>query len=68
MIRRWGALAGRINRQIGHPPPVLDTMLAATALQADPYLVTRNTRDVLRTGAVVLNPWEDNPSKFPFLG
>jgi predicted nucleic acid-binding protein len=65
VIRRWGALSGRIKRETGHPPAVVDTMLAATALEAELYLVTRNTRDVLRTGAVVFNPWEDEASQFP---
>jgi predicted nucleic acid-binding protein len=65
VIRRWGALSGRIKRETGHPPPVLDTMLAATALEAELYLVTRNTKDVSRTGAVVFNPWEDDASRFP---
>ena len=68
VIRRWGALSGRIKRETGHPPPVLDAMLAATALEANVYLVTRNTKDVLRTGVVVFNPWEDDTSKFPLSG
>jgi hypothetical protein len=59
IMRRWGALAGRVKRETGHPPPVLDTLLAATALEADLYLVTRNTKDVMRSGANILNPWED---------
>jgi predicted nucleic acid-binding protein len=67
VMRRWGALSGRIKRDTGHPPPVLDTMLAATALESDIYLVTRNTKDLLRTGAVVFNPWEDDASKFPIM-
>jgi predicted nucleic acid-binding protein len=64
VIRRWGALAGRIKRETGHPPPVIDTLLAATALEAGLYLVTRNMRDVRRTGVMTFNPWEDDPSKF----
>jgi predicted nucleic acid-binding protein len=67
VIRRWGRLSGRIKREAGHPPPVLDTLLAATALEAELYLVTRNTKDVFRTGAVVFNPWEDDPAAFPLL-
>jgi predicted nucleic acid-binding protein len=63
-IRRWGALAGRIRRETGHPPPVLDTLLAATALEADLYLVTRNTKDVIRSGAAIFNPWEDDAANF----
>jgi predicted nucleic acid-binding protein len=65
VVRRWGALAGRIRRDTGHPPPVIDTLIAATALEAKLYLVTRNTRDVAHTGAVVFNPWTDDPALFP---
>jgi len=68
IMRRWGVLAGRIKRETGHPPPVLDTLLAATALETDLYLVTRNTKDVIRSGAVVINPWEDDPSEFAIVG
>lgn len=38
--------------------PVADGLLAATALVHDLVLVTRNTRDVERTGARLLNPFE----------
>jgi toxin FitB len=63
VIRRWGAIAGRIKRETGHPPPVIDTLLAATALEANLYLVTRNTKDVTATGAVLFNPWDDDPAR-----
>ncbi len=65
VMRRWGALAGRIKRDIGHPPQIIDTLLAATALENSLYLVTRNIKDVPHTGAVVFNPWEDDPALFP---
>lgn len=67
VVRRWGAIAGRIKRDTGHPPPVIDTLLAATALEAKLYLVTRNTKDVQHTGAAVFNPWEDDVAGFPLL-
>jgi predicted nucleic acid-binding protein len=38
------------------PLPTVDGLLAATALVHDLVLVTRNTRDVLQTGARVLDP------------
>lgn len=38
--------------------PVADGLLAATALVHDLVLVTRNTRDVERSGARLLNPFE----------
>ncbi|GAB2649425.1 PIN domain-containing protein [Kribbella swartbergensis] len=48
---------GRLNA--GSPLPVVDGLLAATALVHDWTLVTRNTADVERTGARVLNPIEN---------
>lgn len=65
IVRRWGALAGRIKRDTGHPPSVIDTLIAATAIEAQLYLVTRNTKDVRHTGAAVFNPWTDDPANFP---
>lgn len=58
IVRRWGTLAGRIQRETNHPPPVIDTLLAATALEHGLCLVTRNVKDVAYTGAEILNPWE----------
>lgn len=41
------------------PFPVIDGLLAATALEHDFVLVTRNTRDVERSGVRLLNPFND---------
>ena len=49
-------LWGRLN--LPDPLPAVDGLLAATALIHDLTLVTRNTRDVARTGARVLNPFD----------
>ncbi len=46
---------GRLN--VPDPIPTVDGLLAATALVHGFTLVTRNTRDVLRTGVPVLDPW-----------
>lgn len=48
---RWGHLG------IPNPLPVADGLLAATALVHNLVLVTRNTRDVERSGARLLNPF-----------
>jgi len=48
---RWG----RLN--VPDPLPVIDSLLAATALEYGLTLVTRNIRDVERTGASLLNPF-----------
>jgi predicted nucleic acid-binding protein len=65
VVRRWGRIAGRVKRETGHPPPVIDTLLAATAIEHDLYLATRNTKDVSHAGAALFNPWLDDPARFP---
>jgi predicted nucleic acid-binding protein len=65
VVRRWGAISGSVRRDAGHSPPVIDTMLAATAIEHDLYLVTRNTKDVRLSGAALFNPWEDDPAAYP---
>ena len=65
VVRRWGVISGHVRRQTGHPPPVIDTLLAATALEHDLYLATRNVRDVRASGAALFNPWEDDPAGAP---
>ena len=35
IVRRWGTISGLVRRQTGHPPPVIDTLLAATAIDHD---------------------------------
>jgi toxin FitB len=64
VVRRWGAISGETKRRTGHPPEVIDTMIAATALENDLFLVTRNTKHVAGSGAAVFNPWTDDPARF----
>jgi hypothetical protein len=65
VVQRWGAISGHVKRETGHPPPVIDTLLAAMAIEADLYLVSRNARDLRHSGAALFNPWSDDPSAFP---
>jgi predicted nucleic acid-binding protein len=51
----WGALSA------DRPRPVVDTLLAATAIAHDLTLVTRNAGDVAGTGVPVINPWPPTP-------
>ena len=53
----WGSLTARLER-IGKPLPVMDGLIAATALQHSLVLATRNVTDFSFTGAQVINPWE----------
>ena len=56
---RWGTL------NVPDPVPTVDGLLAATALVHDLVLVTRNVRDVERTGVRLLDPTTptDAPSR-----
>ena len=53
---RWGAITATAERQ-GRPVPVLDGLLAATALVAGLTLVTRNTPHMQATGVQLFDPW-----------
>jgi hypothetical protein len=50
--RLWGELSARRSL------PVVDALIAATAITRGLTLVTRNTRDVAATGVPVLDPWQ----------
>jgi predicted nucleic acid-binding protein len=49
--RLWGELSA------GRSLPVIDTLIAATAITRSLTLVTRNTRDVTATGVPLFDPW-----------
>lgn len=53
IAQRWG----RLNAP--DPLPVIDSVLAATALEHDLTLVTRNVRDVDRTSVRWFNPFDE---------
>lgn len=53
---RWGRMRAQYI-SAGLILPVVDGLLAATALQHNLILVTRNTRHVSATGVPVFNPW-----------
>ena len=65
IVRRWGRISGEVKRASGHAPPVIDTLLAATAIEHDLYLVTRNVKDACSSGASIFDPWNDDPALFP---
>jgi predicted nucleic acid-binding protein len=54
----WGRMLARSERQ-GQTLPVVDALLGATAIVHGLTVVTRNTSDIVRTGAQVIDPWQD---------
>ena len=54
---KWGEILGT-NEQKGVTLPVIDALIAATAITMDLTVVTRNTKDIQRCGAKILNPWQ----------
>ena len=53
---RWGHLSGLTSARGAHVG-VVDGLLAATAIQHNLTLVTRDTRNVDATGVMLFNPW-----------
>jgi len=54
--QRWAALVVDLKRK-GQNVPLLDGMIAATALQNNLTVATRNTRDFQKTGVKTVNPF-----------
>ncbi len=55
----WGELVGKLEQQ-GRPLPVIDSLIAAIALQNSLSLVTRNENDFEGTGVAIINPWNSD--------
>jgi len=52
----WGRISARADRA-GAPLPSIDALIAATAIVHGLAVVTRNTSDIARTGAPIIDPW-----------
>jgi len=53
----WGSLTARLETA-GQPMGVMDSLIAASALQNNLIVATRNPTDFLPSGAQIINPWE----------
>jgi len=53
---RWGELRAQLRKR-GIQLPVVDGLIAATAIESNFILVTRNSSDFEHTGVRILNPW-----------
>ena len=56
---RWGLLTAAA-RKSGIVLPVIDGLLAATALEHNLTLITRDSGQIPSMGVAVFNPWEKN--------
>ena len=54
---RWGLVAAEAKAR-GVGLSVVDGIIAATALEHDLTVLTRNVKDFADTGVSLINPWE----------
>jgi predicted nucleic acid-binding protein len=54
---RWAALSARAQER-GIQLSVIDGLIAATALEHDLTLVTRNLKDFAQLAVALFNPWQ----------
>ena len=57
VAERWGLESARAEQR-GTPLPVIDGLIAATALVHGMTVITRNTGDICQTTVQLLDPWE----------
>ena len=57
VARCWGAMLGESEKK-GRSLPVVDALIAATAITHGLIVVSRNTTDMSGSGATLLDPWE----------
>jgi len=55
IAERWG----RLQSEMKHTIPAIDSLIAATALHHDLRLVTRNERDFQFPSLQIINPWNN---------
>jgi len=57
VLLTWGRIQGNSEKD-GNPLPVMDSLIAATALAHHLTVATRNVKDMERCQAPVHNPWD----------
>jgi len=55
---RWGKLNGT-RQSLGRPLSAPDGLIAATAMEHGLTIVTRNVRDFVGLGVIILDPWNE---------
>lgn len=59
VAQKWGKILADSEKD-GSKMPAIDSLIAATAIVNDMTVVTRNTEDMLNSGAALYNPWHNN--------
>lgn len=57
ILIEWGSLTGHLEKQV-KSMSAIDSLLAATALEGNYILVTRNVNDFINAGVKTFNPWD----------
>lgn len=57
VAERWGELEGQCQLK-GKPLNTGDGLIAATAIELDLTVVTRNVKDFSGLGVAIMNPWD----------
>jgi len=55
--KNWGTLLARLEIK-GRSLPIIDSMIAATAITHDCAIVTRNVSDFIDMDVLVIDPWD----------
>jgi toxin FitB len=58
VARIWGELTARAQGH-GVKIPAGEGLIAATAIRNGLHVMTRNTRDFVATGALIIDPWQE---------
>lgn len=58
VMETWGNIMGELEKK-GRLVPLMDSLIAATALEHDLTIATRNTQDMQPLNVRVINPWGD---------
>lgn len=53
----WGKLQGKAEKK-GEKVPVVNSLIAASAIAHNLVVVTRNVSDMEKSGVEVFNPWK----------
>lgn len=54
---QWGEILGESEKK-GKKIPVIDCLIAASAIEENLTVVTRNIKDMENSGAKLINPWD----------